>query len=51
MSMNIIISAIVGALASTTVMVGGVTAVKCGQDACGEPAKVSNEKLYSYSDQ
>lgn len=43
--MNTIIATVVGALASTVVLVSGVNAV---QD---ERKSVSNEKLYSYSDQ
>lgn len=43
--MNIIISTIVGALASTAVLVAGVNA----QQADQKP--VSEEKLYSYSQQ
>ncbi len=43
--MNIIISTIVGALASTVVLVAGVNA------ANNDHKPVSNDKLYSYSDQ
>jgi hypothetical protein len=43
--MNIIISIIVGALASTTVLVAGVNAQQ------GDQTPVSEEKLYSYSQQ
>ncbi|MFC7503255.1 hypothetical protein ACOACQ_00940 [Nocardioides sp. CPCC 206347] len=43
--MNTIIATVVGALASTVVLVGGVNAAQ------GEHKPVSNEKLYSYSDQ
>ncbi|WP_263969870.1 MULTISPECIES: hypothetical protein [unclassified Nocardioides] len=43
--MNIIISTIVGALASTAVLVTGVHAAQSDQKS------VSNEQLYSYSDQ
>lgn len=43
--MNIIISTIVGALASTVVLVAGVNA------ANNDSKPVSNDELYSYSDQ
>ena len=43
--MNTIIAAVVGALASSAVLVAGVNAVH------GDQTPVSNEKLYSYSDQ
>ena len=43
--MNIIISTIVGALASTVVLVAGVNAAQ------SDHKPVSEEKLYSYSDQ
>jgi len=43
--MNTIIAAAVGALASAAVLVAGVNAAQ------GDQKPVSNEKLYSYSDQ
>lgn len=43
--MNTIIAAVVGALASTTVLVTGVNVVQ------GDQKPVSTEKLYTYSDQ
>lgn len=43
--MNIIISTIVGALASTVVLVAGVNA------ANNDSKPVSNDEIYSYSDQ
>jgi len=43
--MNTIIATVVGALASTVVLVAGVNAAQ------SERAPVSNEKLYSYADQ
>lgn len=43
--MNTIIATVVGALASTVVLVSGVNAAQ------SEHKPVSNEKLYSYSDQ
>lgn len=43
--MNTIIATVVGALASTVVLVSGVNAAQ------GEHKPVSNEQLYSYSDQ
>ncbi|AJR18365.1 hypothetical protein ACIRN4_24605 [Pimelobacter simplex] len=42
--MNTIIATVVGALASTAVLVAGVNAAQ------GEHKTVSNDKLYSYSD-
>ncbi|TQK70736.1 MULTISPECIES: hypothetical protein [unclassified Nocardioides] len=41
--MNTIIATVVGALASTAVLVAGVNAAQ------GEHKPVSNEKLYSYA--
>ncbi|WP_257423355.1 hypothetical protein [Nocardioides carbamazepini] len=43
--MNTIIATVVGALASTVVLVAGVNAAQ------GEHKPVSNAKLYSYADQ
>lgn len=43
--MNIIISTIVGALASTAVLVAGVNATQA------DPKPVSKDELYSYSNQ
>ncbi|WP_157537349.1 hypothetical protein [Nocardioides sp. Root190] len=45
--MNIIIATIVGALASTTVLIAGVNAVQNGDSQ----QSVSSEQLSSYSDQ
>jgi hypothetical protein len=41
--MNMIISAVVGALAASAVLVGGVNAVQ------GDQKPVSNAELYTYS--
>lgn len=43
--MNVIISAVVGALASTAILVAGVNAAQ------GDQAPVSTDRLYTYSDQ